>query len=407
MQLINTIHRWAGGLIGLLFVMFGLSGSLLVFRDAYLRATLPSANDAYIGNLSTIAAATERLLSVDGDSPASILFAHSGLGGHRLFFGEGKGAFADQAGNIVERWSSVWERPDLWLFDLHAHLLAGQTGATVAGIVGLIGIGFIVTGTILWWRTRRTFELRAFPKRMSRPAIVRHHRDLGIVVAPLMFLSMITGSVMVLPPVKALLLSPFSSRSDMLVATSPPKVKGGVLAVSSLNWRSMFAQANARFPGAEPRILTLPREPGGLVSLRLRQAAEWAPNGSTTVWFDPQTGAVAGTRDATTMPLGLRIFELSYPLHAAKVGGLAFELATAVMGLALTMLGIFTSTTFWFTKTRRRPTSGRHLDRSGGSASANSLVANTSCLSADITVSDKAICPEIRRQYWQDSRGHW
>lgn len=389
MRLIDSIHRWSGGLLGLLFIVFGFSGSLLVFRDPYLRATRPYADAAYDGRWLTTADATSRLLGVAGDQPANIVFAHSGLGVHRLFFKEGTGAYADQAGNIVERWSSIWERPDLWLFDLHAHLFAGHAGATVVGIVGLIGIGFIVTGTMLWWRTRRTFELRILPKRMSRPAIVRHHRDLGVVAAPLMFLSLITGSIMVLPPLKTLLLSPFSSQSEMLAAALPPGVKGGAMAASSLNWRTIFAKAYARFPGAEPRILTLPREPGGLVSLRLRQAGEWAPNGNTTVWFDPQTGTVVGTRDARALPLGLRIFQLSYPLHAAKVGGLVFELATAVMGLALTMLGLFASVTFWSTKSKPRPVHRRHPGRSGGSAPVGSLTESSTCSTADLIANDK------------------
>lgn len=63
---------------------------------------------------------------------------------------------------------------------------------------------FVVTGLILWWRPRRTFEWRLWPARMSRPAIVRHHRDLGVVVAPLLLLSLVTGAVLVFRPMTLL-----------------------------------------------------------------------------------------------------------------------------------------------------------------------------------------------------------
>ena len=56
---------------------------------------------------------------------------------------------------------------------------------------------FIVTGAILWWRTRRTFRLRLWPRRLTRPAILMHHRDLGIAVAPLLLLTAVTGTMMI------------------------------------------------------------------------------------------------------------------------------------------------------------------------------------------------------------------
>lgn len=41
----------------------------------------------------------------------------------------------------------------------------------------------------------------------------------------------------------------------------------------------------------------------------------------TQVWFDPADDRIAGTRDALTLPLGLRVANAQYPIHAAKVGG--------------------------------------------------------------------------------------
>lgn len=55
---------------------------------------------------------------------------------------------------------------------------------------------------------RKAFDLRLLPKRLSRPAVLRHHRDRGVMVAPLLFLSLLTGAILVFRPVAALILGP-------------------------------------------------------------------------------------------------------------------------------------------------------------------------------------------------------
>jgi uncharacterized iron-regulated membrane protein len=84
----------------------------------------------------------------------------------------------------------------VWLFDFHHHLFNGDAGEIVAGIGGLAGLGFVITGLILWWPTRRMFHIRLWPRMMKRAAIVHHHRDLGALMAPLLILSLTTGAAM-------------------------------------------------------------------------------------------------------------------------------------------------------------------------------------------------------------------
>jgi hypothetical protein len=58
-------------------------------------------------------------------------------------------------------------------------------------------------------------------------------------------------------------------------------------------------------------------------------------------------GKMVGSRDAQALPLGSRIANLDYPLHAAKVGGLAYRLVMTVSGLTLAFLGTLAVVTFW------------------------------------------------------------
>lgn len=348
-KVIDLLHRWTGGLIGLLLAVLGLSGAILVHEDAWIM--LPHAGDPPVQDVAQLSATVTRVMDDPDGRPASILFASPDFGLNRLRFDTNAGAYTDQTGAIVTRWDSKWDRVELWLFDLHHHLWAGDVGSTVAGLLALVGIGFVVTGIILWWPLRKTFRLRAWPARMSRPAIVRQHRDLGVVIAPLLFLSMLTGAMMTLKPVATLLLSPWSSAAEMAAATARPDVKGGALA-DRPDWASMFTSARQRFPTAEFRVLTLPRRPGELISLRMKQPEEWLPNGRTLLWFAPEDGRLIEARDALTMPAGSRITHMVYPVHAAKVGGFFYRLVMTASGLGLATLGTFAVWGFWF---RRKP----------------------------------------------------
>jgi uncharacterized iron-regulated membrane protein len=354
MKAIDLLHRWTGGLIGLLLAVLGLSGAILVHKNAWVM--LPHANDPQVQEVTQLSATVARLTVDPQARPASILFASSDFGLHRLRFGKEAGAYADQTGAIVARWDSKWDRVELWLFDLHHYLLAGPTGATLAGVLALIGVGFVVTGAILWWPLRKTFKLRPWPARMSRPAIVRQHRDLGIVIAPLLFVSLLTGAMMTLRPLAMLLLSPWSSPAAMEAASAKPRVTAGPLA-DTPDWLSMLAQAHRHFPTAEFRLLALPSSPGDLISLRMKQPEEWLPNGRTMLWFAPEDGRLVETRDALQLPTGLRINNSVYPVHAAKVGGLAYRLVMTVSGLSLALLGSLSVWVFWL---RRLPRSAAH-----------------------------------------------
>jgi uncharacterized iron-regulated membrane protein len=350
MKLLDLLHRWAGGLVGLLLALMGLSGAILVHRDAWVM--LPHAGDAQVQSTAAIAAVTERLFADPATRPQSLTFASADFGLDRLATASGGGAYADQAGNVLLRWDSQWERPELWLFDFHHHLFAGDTGETIIGVAALVGLFFVISGVLLWWRTRKTFAFRLWPARMSRPAIVRQHRDLGVVVAPLLALSLLTGAMLVFRPLTAIVLGPSAPAIiDQAMKAPPPRA---VALADRLDWRGMIVAARALYPDAEIRSLSLPRGKSGTITLRMRKPGEWLPNGRTTIWFAADSGALVAHRDDSRLPGVVKAYNTLYPLHAAKVGGLAYRLVMTLSGLALAMLGTLTVWTFWFRRPRPR-----------------------------------------------------
>jgi uncharacterized iron-regulated membrane protein len=348
---LDRIHRWTGGFIGLLLAAMGLSGTLLIHKDAWLRATVPHAADALVHDAGAVTAATERLVA-DTPQPTGIIFPKDGLGVFTLSFDGGGGAYADRSGAIVARWASKWERVELWLFDFHHHLWMGDTGTTLTGFLALIGLGFVITGFLLWWRTRKDFKLRLLPSSLSRLQIIRHHRDLGVVMTPLLFVLFLTAAMLTLRPVAELLLAPLSSPGTIAKSLAAPNVEGGPLA-ANFDWSAALQTVRNAYPDAELRTISVPKRSGELMRIRVRQPAEWLPNGRTIFWFDAADGRLVDARNAAALPLATRAYNLVYPIHASKIGGVVYKSAMTAAGVSLTLLGALAMYGFWGYRARR------------------------------------------------------
>lgn len=335
MKLLSLLHRWAGSFVGLLLALLGLTGAILVWEGEWIM--LPGAGDPVIEDVAAIAAITERA-QAEGEL-SRITFASEEIGLHQLVFADGSGAYVRQDGTVVTRWASQWERPELWLFDLHHHLFAGEIGKTVTGMAGIAGVLFVVTGLILWWRTRRKFRLRLLPERYRPGPIVRHHRDLGAFTAPLLLVTMITGIIMLFAPLRTALIGTEVRPTETLMPRPGARVADAL------------AIAKTHFPKASIRRITLPAKAGDPIAVRVRQPFEWTPNGRTQVSV-ALDGKVT-VEDAASANRSASLSEKAYPVHSAKVGGLVWKLAMTLSGLALTVLGSLATWGFWTSRVRR------------------------------------------------------
>jgi uncharacterized iron-regulated membrane protein len=342
MKTLSFLHRWSGGFIGLLLAVLGLTGTILLWEDAWV--SLPGANDPVIERIETMAAIAERAAA---QGATRITFASEEIGLHQIARQGGAGSYVNQAGMTVTSWQSQWERPELWIFDLHHHLFSGETGETVAGIAGIIGLLFVVTGSILWWRSRRAFRWRLWPRKFQPGPIVAYHCDIGILVAPVLLISFLTGVGMVFPGATRVALSPFGK---LEARTKPPEADP---AIGPASIGAMLAAAKARFPEAELRSLTIPAKPDAPYSVRLRQPFEWNPNGRTTLFFGG-SGKLLRIDDPATAGRAAAINETLYPVHTGKAGGLAWKLLMTVSGMALTLLGSLATWSFWLRRAKRR-----------------------------------------------------
>ena len=350
MKTLSILHRWSGGLVGLLLALLGLTGAILVWEGEWIG--VPGADDPVIEQVDRIAAISQRAAA---DGATRITFASDEIGLHLVASENGGGEYIRQNGEIVASWSSQWERPELWIFDLHHKLFAGETGEWLTGIAGIFGLLFVITGSILWWRSRRAFEWRLWPRKLQPGPIVRHHRDFGIIVAPLLLVSFLTGLGMLFPSAARIALSPFGT---IPASARPPAV---AVAEHPAPVGAMLRQAKSRFPNAELRRLTIPAKPDGAYSVRMRQPFEWTPNGRTALYFD-RSGKVVRVDNPAGSSAATSINEKFYPVHTGKAGGLIWKLAITLSGLSLGLLGLLAVWSFWIRRLiHRRSRIHRHL----------------------------------------------
>jgi uncharacterized iron-regulated membrane protein len=364
---LRRLHAWAGLALAVVVATLALSGTLLVFKADYLRAVFPVARAPADTSAVQLAVVAARADAQYGDALRSIVFGTDELGLHQAYFKDGGGAYLDAHGEVVTRWHEGG-RPEVWLFDLHHDLLAGERGHTLAGITGLLVAIMAITGFVVWWPGRRAFRGRVWPRSARRRDLVTQHRDLGVIAALPIVLVALTGAAMVFSkPAQAVLaaLLPASSpaavsaRADVAVRSSPVTSPGSNGPDASLapsaspvaavrtppDWAHVLARAQAQFPDARLRVLAWPDD-RGIVTVRLRQPAEWHPNGRTRVAIDAHELRVVEVTDAVAAPLATRAYNALYPLHAARVGGRAYDLLLVLAGLALLALSLVGATTY-------------------------------------------------------------
>ncbi|MFC0677140.1 PepSY-associated TM helix domain-containing protein [Lysobacter korlensis] len=337
--LLAWLHLWVGLSVGAVFAVVGLSGSVLVFHSDLLRLQHPQLTvfePQARGEVLAAVLARETSRGLRSlQLPAEALPVWMG------FYEDGRRAyFAPDDGRLLLVRS---EHDDalIWLHELHTHLLGGETGEALVGIVGWIALGLTLTGLYLWWpkRGRMLAQLRVF----RGPPVRRWltwHRSAGVVLLPVLLLAVLTGIGMVYHgAARSLLTGVFGGGAT---PDAPVRPADG----TPVDWPRVLSRAQSALPSAALTRTAAPAEDSGVVSFRARNAGEWHPYGRTTVHVDTAGQQVLRVHDATRQPLGARMTEAIYPLHIGSVGGAVVKWLTALTGLLPTFL-LATGFLFW------------------------------------------------------------
>lgn len=352
--MLRRLHQWLGVLLAAYVLVAAASGFLLLWADDYVSWRYSDV----IGDKPSItpdAAVIDTIATTLGNELSTLGMPTRARPVYQAWLDDGREAiFHPDTGALIAPWTWTDSLP-VFLFELHAYLLAGDAGHTLVGILGMLLLAGMVSGLVLRIRNRRIFRLRyAIPQSTSRKHLLRGHAAQGYVTFALLAVLVFSGIALVFPgPVQL-------AFSGILGASGPQKVSVAALdsEPARIDYAAALRTARTELPDATLRFITPPREPGAPLLLRLRTPAELHPNGRSYVSVVPETGRLLDAVDARRRGLGPAAFDALYPLHAGKTGWPGYRLIIAIVSLSL--LYIAASGSYLFLK---RPRQSRRARR--------------------------------------------
>ncbi|KJK25681.1 membrane protein [Burkholderiaceae bacterium 16] len=382
---IVKIHLYIGLTLGLLFVMLGLTGTAIAWRDeldgllnpglltASAEVPLPVAP-------ATVQAATDKLQADPRYGRPGLLMLPSTP--HEVFVAwyPLKGADAGRSRQVMVdpvtlavKGERVWGEPGLsrpllmpTLFQVHHYLLSGETGRTILGIAGMLLLVLVICGVAMWWpKLKPRAVLHAF--RITHGGSWSRfnyslHRAGGIFAAPVLATMAFSGWYLDLPKWVTPLVAGVTTVTPPGKPASAPAPAG----TPPLGAAQAVSAAQALYPAAQVTRVSFPRKAGDPFEVRVRQPGEVRQgSGATRIWLDAHTGKGLGVRDPMAAPAGDTFLNWMYPLHTGEAFGLPGRVFISVFGLVPLLFAVTGVLIWWKRRRGHRRHVARTLQRAG------------------------------------------
>lgn len=358
------LHRWLGLAVGVALALAGLTGAGLIvlkpldrqLHPALFAAATPDAPRASLD-------AVHRAVAERYGPQAGITMRPPRAPGDTLWVrvsGSWHGsAFVDPATGRILGQRGEYEGVANFLFELHSAWLLGDGGKPLLAMLALSYLLLLATGLVLWWPKHWsrawTLRLRAGTTR----SLFDLHRTAGSLLGLAIGVSVASGAYMAWKPL---------ARFVTAVAGAPPARPPTVpaLAGAAASLEAMARRSQALFPQGTIGYIQLAPDPSKPVRFRMRLPDDPHPNGLTSVWFHPVTGAVLAVHRWDELDAGAKGNSYIYPLHTGELGGVAHEAFNAVLGLGLFGLGVSGTWLWWRRRTVPRAVHGAAVPTPGG-----------------------------------------
>ncbi|HEU4565736.1 MAG TPA: PepSY-associated TM helix domain-containing protein [Gemmatimonadaceae bacterium] len=352
---ILVLHRWLTFLVGVFFVAVTVTGALLVFEfeiDRTLHPALYRVTPGDVGADSALAAMRSarpkarfaRLRFPSAERPVYVgeidvprrteVIVDPGSG--RIL-----GVRGDSFVRQVQR--------------LHINLFAGQPGAKLVGVVGVLLVVMTVTGLYLWWPGMRKLAL-GFRVRWGTgtPNVTYDlHNLAGILSLPVVLLTAATGAMLTFGGATQWLahaaLRETPSRPRPAALRSEP-----LPGVAPLPLDEIVRIARDTIRGYQPVMISLPAKPTQAVQVRLLHPDIPSAEGGGRVAMDQYSGRVLqASSPHTGTRAQLLVYRWVFPLHVGSAGGLTMRVLWLVFGLVPLALAV-TGLLVWWNRRRKR-----------------------------------------------------
>ncbi len=345
---LRRIHLYLGLTAGALFVLMGLTGSVLVFYlqiDSWLHPTIehvaptarPPSYEAIYRTLLT--AYPQRPASWDIEVPdnGGVISARSEVGGLTAFGRSGPLiVWVDPATLRVLRADQWGHFAMTWIYELHQHLLLGKAGGIILGCFGLLVLVLMITGVLTWWPSHwrdLKYALGARGWGQLRNRLYHIHNLSGLIALAALLVIVATGAM----------LSPRAQFSTSSAVPAPHSAGHPLL--GRLPVDRVVAIAVSRLPAARLKWIHTPAGPNDTYTLRLRVTGD--PNHrfpNSTVWIDQHSGRVLAVSDIRRAGPASVFWNWLYPLHDGEALDMPGRIVLLLSGLMPCVLFV---TGFW------------------------------------------------------------
>lgn len=344
-RFVRAAHLWLGLSFGALFVVLGISGSLLVFYqeiDAAIhpeiqvagRGAAPGWNSSvWDSSLATVRKQwPERngawRFEVTGEpGPIAARYVPPDTGRHSGFIM----AWLTPDGSRVLRETEWGSYAMTWIYELHMELAAGPAGQIAAGWAGLVILVLLLTGLWAWWPRGSWRKALRYKRRASSVRTLRDiHKLAGLASLPLLLMLVVTGVMLALPDQSNAVLSQVTGPVD-----ETPRAKSGVRNRPQLSIGAALAIAHRAMPSGRLAWMEVPGRPDGTFMVRIQQPGDPSYRFPHSYLFvDQFSGAIVGLQDSQRAGASTTVNNWLHPLHDASVGGIVLRILVAVVGLA-------------------------------------------------------------------------
>ena len=344
------LHLYIGLLLGAVFALLGVTGSVLVFYPEIDRALNPALSPSMTEvSAVSVQAVADKLrllyperedgwrieLPLNDSTPIIARYANSAERAGRSF---SPLMLTLDPVTLEQTSHRVWgDYLVTWIYDLHYTLLLDATGKVAVGIIGLIMLLSLISGLWLWWPSMSRWRMALRP--VVREGSVRRTYDLHVLAgaygAMLLIVLALTGAGLALPDQTRGLVD------STLGVKRMPEVAAysGVDEAMLIDLNDAVAIARERFPQAEVRWVDVPGIGEGPISIRLHQPGEPGRRfPKTRLWVDPYSGEILAVRDPAHNAAGNTVLDWLHPLHNGEALGITGRWIAFLSGLVPLLL---------------------------------------------------------------------
>ena len=346
------LHRhlglWAGGL----FVLLGLTGSILAFYPEVDAALNPAIRPASVPPAPVSVQRTYKVLRdafpqrtgpwrielpLAADSPITARYYTPVEKADKRF--APLMVTIDPASYRITSTRFWGDYAATWIYDLHYTLLAEELGHNLVGLCGIVLLLSVVLGCWLW--LPRPGRILSAMKPALRPQPVKKIYDLhvltGVYAAVVLGVIALTGVVLAYPNASKGLAAQFLDFGEPM--PRPRQVIHDLREQADLD--RLLERAKAELPLAETRWVETSGADGREVTFRLFSPGEPGRRfPQTYLKLHPASGAVLYRREYQQLPGGDRLWAWVHPLHNGEAFGLAGRLLLVFLGLTPAMLWV-------------------------------------------------------------------